>query len=108
MDVNKILSADVLDIIFDGRNKAYGAYDLRRTYAKRMTIALIATAAILVLFFVGTILANKFNSNKDKTEMVVQDVELEAIKQEEPKNEPPPPAPTPHTGKTPQKEKGQF
>ena len=32
MDSNKILSADMLDIIFDGRNKEYGAYELRKTY----------------------------------------------------------------------------
>lgn len=108
MDVNKILSADVLDIIFDGRNKAYGAYDLRRTYAKRMTIALIATAAILVLFFVGTALANKLKGDKDKTEMVVQDVELEAIKQEEPKNEPPPPPPPPPPVEPPKVEMAKF
>ena len=31
MDINKILSADVLDIIFEGKNKEYGAYDLRKT-----------------------------------------------------------------------------
>jgi protein TonB len=36
MDINKILSADVLDIIFEGRNKAYGAYDLRKTYNNRI------------------------------------------------------------------------
>ncbi|TAG11863.1 MAG: energy transducer TonB, partial [Sphingobacteriia bacterium] len=29
MDVNKIMTADVLDLIFDGKNKEYGAYDLR-------------------------------------------------------------------------------
>ena len=44
MEVNKILSADVLDIIFEGRNKEYGAYELRKTYNKRLTIALVATA----------------------------------------------------------------
>ena len=30
MEANKILSADVLDIIFDGKNKEYGAYQLRK------------------------------------------------------------------------------
>ncbi|MBS1566038.1 MAG: energy transducer TonB, partial [Bacteroidetes bacterium] len=40
LDVNKIMSADVLDIIFDGRNKDYGAYELRKTYNKRLTTAL--------------------------------------------------------------------
>ncbi len=41
MEVNKILSADVLDIIFEGRNKEYGAYELRKSYNRRLTIALI-------------------------------------------------------------------
>ena len=41
MEVNKILSADFLDILFDGRNKEYGAYELRKTYNKRITIALM-------------------------------------------------------------------
>ena len=31
MEANKILSADVLDIIFDGKNKEYGAYQLRKS-----------------------------------------------------------------------------
>ena len=34
MEANKILSADLLDIVFEGRNKEYGAYALRKTYAK--------------------------------------------------------------------------
>ena len=40
MEPNKILSADVLDLIFEDRNKAYGAYDLRKTYNKRIVKAL--------------------------------------------------------------------
>ncbi len=34
MEANKILQADILDIVFEGRNKEYGAYELRRTYKK--------------------------------------------------------------------------
>ena len=30
MQTNKILSAPLIDIIFDGRNKDYGAYELRK------------------------------------------------------------------------------
>ena len=41
MEANQILKADILDILFDGKNKAYGAYDLRKTYNKRITYALI-------------------------------------------------------------------
>ena len=41
MEINKILSADILDIIFEGRNKSYGAYDLRKTYNNRLRTALL-------------------------------------------------------------------
>lgn len=95
MDVNKILSADVLDIVFDGRNKEYGAYDLRKTYSKRMTYALVGTALLLALAFLGSFLASSLRNSDDKTEMIVQDVQLEEVKTEEPKNEPPPPPPPP-------------
>ncbi|MBC7651741.1 MAG: energy transducer TonB, partial [Deinococcales bacterium] len=37
------MSADILDIIFDGRYKDYGAYDLRKSYNRRMTYALGGT-----------------------------------------------------------------
>ena len=49
MDVNKIISADILDIIFEGRNKEYGAYELRKTYNRRLTIALIVHGCSSVL-----------------------------------------------------------
>ena len=58
MDVNKILTADILDILFEGKNKAYGAYDLRRTYEKRVNIALAGTFVICVLLVVGSIVDN--------------------------------------------------
>ncbi|MDE3250138.1 MAG: energy transducer TonB, partial [Bacteroidota bacterium] len=95
LDVNKIMSADILDIIFDGRNKDYGAYELRKSYKKRLTLALAGMAALLALAFVGYFVADFVNANAAKKQMVVQDVQLEEVKQEEKKNEPPPPPPPP-------------
>jgi len=95
LDVNKIMSADILDIIFDGRNKDYGAYELRKSYTKRLTLALAGMAAILALVFIGYFVANTIAANSKKEAMVVKDVQLEEIKQEEKKNEPPPPPPPP-------------
>ncbi len=92
MEVNKILSADILDIIFEGRNKEYGAYELRRTYNRRLTIALVGMASLIALLFLGYILANTISSGTKK-DLVVQDVQLEDLKQEEKKEEPPPPPP---------------
>ena len=66
MDANKILGADVLDIIFDGKNKEYGAYQLRKTYKKTLTKALIITGAALLLILGGTILAGVIDKNSTK------------------------------------------
>ncbi|HQD11004.1 MAG TPA: TonB family protein [Flavihumibacter sp.] len=100
MEVNKILNADILDIIFDGRNKAYGAYDLRKTYNKRLTIAMIGMAAFILLFGVGSLIASNLGKKDKSQDMIVQDVQLEEVKkQEQPEPPPPPPPPKPEPPK---------
>lgn len=94
MDINKIMSADVLDIIFDGRHKEYGAYELRKTYNKRITYALLGTVALCLLLFIGSILANTFKK-ESKNQIIVQDVSLEDVKKEDKKPDIPPPPPPP-------------
>ncbi len=107
MEANKILSADVLDLVFEGRNKDYGAYDLRKTYNRRITRALIITASIAALALIGSILASAMKSDKDNkvklNEMTIQDV-----KQEEKKEPPPPPPPPPPKQEPPKVEMKQF
>ena len=93
MEVNKILNADILDIIFEGRNKEYGAYELRKTYNKRLVIALVSMATLCVLLFGGFFLANAFGNDDDAKKLQAQDVQLEEVKQEEKQEEPPPPPP---------------
>ena len=93
MDINKLQTADILDIIFDGRNKEYGAYDLRKTYNKRLRNALFATIGICLLMLVLSIIAN--SAGKEKQQVMVQDMSLENMKNEEKKPEPPPPPPPP-------------
>ena len=92
MEANKILSADLLDLVFEGRNKEYGAYELRKTYNRRITRALIITASVAILALLGSFLANKFKSdNNDK--LNIKEVTMQEIQQEEDKPEPPPPPP---------------
>jgi protein TonB len=93
MDINKLQTADVLDIIFEGRNKEYGAYDLRKTYNKRLTYALISMLLLCLLMVVISVIANSVG--KEKTQVMVQDISLENMKTEEKKPEPPPPPPPP-------------
>jgi protein TonB len=107
MEINKILSADILDIIFEGRNKEYGAYQLRKDYNRRLMIALIVTASVILLAFGGFLLSNFLNQEGPKKDMVVQDVQLEEIKQEEKKEEPPPPPP-PKPPEPPKVEMAKF
>jgi len=92
METNKILSADFLDILFEGKNKEYGAYELRKTYKNRLVIAIVATLLVCLIFLIASFIANMKKS--DDKEYAVQDVNLEEIKQpDEQKPEPPPPPP---------------
>ncbi len=93
MDQNKILSADILDIIFEGKNKEYGAYELRKTYNRRLKKALLGTVVICLLVFFASFVAN--NVKKKQAQIMVQDVSLENMNTEEKKPEPPPPPPPP-------------
>jgi len=91
MEKSSILSADLLDILFDGRNKNYGAYELRKSYDKRILYALAGTVLICLLFITGSIMAGSKKSSKG--EIVIANVELENIKAVEPKTEPIKPLP---------------
>ncbi len=90
METNKILSADILDILFEGKNKEYGAYELRKTYNKRIGLALIITASLALLIFVGSVIAKNIEDDSATT-LEVKDLSLE----EAPKEEKPPPPPPP-------------
>lgn len=109
MEVSKILSSDVLDIVFDGRNKAYGAYELRRKYNRRLTVALIITASIAVLILLLTFLAG-LKKEEVVEAPIITEVKLEEVqetRQEEPPP-PPPPPPPPQAQEPPKVETEKF
>ncbi|MEJ7822638.1 MAG: TonB family protein [Chitinophagaceae bacterium] len=92
MEKNKILSADLLDILFEGKNKEYGAYELRKTYNRRISLALIITAALVLMVFVGSVIAKKIE--EDSAQLVeVKDLSLEEAPKEDKPIPPPPPPP---------------
>ena len=91
MEANKILNTSLLDIIFDGRNKEYGAYDLRKTYNNRLIEAIIGMVILTLLLLMAYFVSNQ-SSGVNKQALVVTDVQLEEVKEEK-KNEPPPPPP---------------
>ena len=96
MEANKILNTDFLDLLFENRNKNYGAYELRRSYTKRLTTALIATALGVGAIAGAAILKSQFKSDIDPDAVKISEVTIQDIKQEEKKpDEPPPPPPPP-------------
>jgi protein TonB len=107
MEANKILSADILDLVFEDRNKEYGAYELRKTYNKRIRLALIITATIALVALLGSVLAKTLAGNGNN-QPKINEVTLEDIKQEEEKKVEPPPPPPPKPPPPPQVEMAKF
>lgn len=59
MNKNLILKSDVLDIIFEKRNKLYGAYDLRKFYQHRLKLALAMMFIAAVIFSGFTLIPDR-------------------------------------------------
>lgn len=107
MDVNKILSSDLLDIVFDGRNKEYGAYELRKSYKKRLLTALLAMAGLSAFIFASAFISNQARKNKLVMQNI-EDVTLTEVKQKEAPPPPPPPPPPPKPPEPPKVEITKF
>lgn len=93
MEANKVLGSSLLDIIFDNRNKEYGAYELRAGYTRRMLWSLLAMSMTTGALFGVSYLASR-NGGPAKAVYSVVDVQLEEVQQEK-KVEPPPTPPPP-------------
>ncbi len=93
MEAKQILKADLLDILFEGRNKEYGAYELRKTYNKRITTALIGTVILILLILIGSVVAKKLNNDNAVVQLKTTETTLQQIKPNEPPPPPPPPPP---------------
>jgi protein TonB len=80
MDKNQILQSEWLDILFDGKNKSYGAYELRKTYNSRLKKAIIVSFSIAALFVTVILMANE--NNIPPSSLSVVDISLEKFKEE--------------------------
>ena len=61
MQAKDILQSDLLDIVFDDRNKEYGAYELRKKYNKRIATALSITALLFFIVILSSFISKKEN-----------------------------------------------
>jgi protein TonB len=97
MDISKILKSDYLDILFEGRNKTYGGYELRKSYPRRVRNASAILLGVMLLLVVTQIIAGKLDKSK-KPVISVKEVTLAEpppIDKTKPPPPPPPPAPPP-------------
>lgn len=78
MSGNENLSeASLLENIFEGRNKSYGAYELRTNSSKRTVLALILSS----VFFIGLVFTLYLKmKSKDKVEEKITKVVLKKVK----------------------------
>lgn len=85
---------DLDDIIFETRNKEYGAYFLRKNYSKFLRKAAIYGIGSCLLIIGGAWGYQKFIVPAlDKDSIEVVDINLEDLQQEEEEDLPPPPPP---------------
>ncbi len=88
MTNKEILQSDLLDIIFEDRNKVYGAYAIRKGYNNRMLIALGAGMSVILLLIFINGFSNKQESSliipSDKNEITVREIEILKDKPKEP------------------------
>jgi periplasmic protein TonB len=93
MEANKILNADILDLIFEGKNKSYGAYELRKTYNSRIFKALVGMGIFILLITAGIVIANV--TGKKKEVFDTEETQMAEVKKDEPPPPPPPVTPPP-------------
>ena len=88
-----LLDKEWCEMVFEDRNKTYGAFELRRVYSRNVVYGLILTAVLFALSIAGPIVARLIADATSEEE--VKMVQTEVTKLEEPppvnKEEPPPP-----------------
>ena len=98
MEKSAILNADLLDIVFEGRNKEYGAYELRRSYNKRLRISIGVMLSIALMLCIGQLIASQLPEKKLAV-LEINDPTLVAVQPPEPIQPPPPELPPPPPAK---------
>ncbi|MEO6330260.1 MAG: hypothetical protein ABIO55_15105, partial [Ginsengibacter sp.] len=76
MNSKSILNSNLLDIIFNNRNKSYGAYVLRRDYNKRLLKSLLAVMAFVVICFCLQMFIKKNISGNVYSGKIIPDVSI--------------------------------
>ena len=76
-----LISGEWTDIVFEGRNQAYGAYKLRKSTGRRNVISIIAVVALAALGWLALTLKNIADEQAARRAAMTQAVELSALEQ---------------------------
>jgi periplasmic protein TonB len=93
-----IFETQWIDLVFEHRNKEYGAYQLRQESAKTTTLALFVSVSMLLSIYAIISIISYFNPNADiitdipKPTVVITDLTIIPPKVEPPKEKMTPPA----------------
>ncbi|MEM6261832.1 MAG: TonB family protein [Bacteroidota bacterium] len=97
--MSQIIKADLDEMVFEERERRYGAYFLRKRYIKHLAIGV---AAVCLLFTaMATVPSLDFGPKEEaiKRKKIVTEINLadlpESLEEEKPEEEPPPPPPPP-------------
>lgn len=103
----QIIKADMNEMVFEGRDRAYGAYPLRKSYPRALFYSVVAAVALFLLFSFAQIIASTFFAGEQEDQkkaitvrMSMEDLPPPPALDEEKPPPPPPPKPPPPQIKT--------
>jgi protein TonB len=91
---NNVVSPQRNDLVFEGRNQFYGAYEIRRNYNRTVTMVIGGViVGVGLIFLLRWIMSLNFHAEEAKPQIVVEQLDLTPPPID--KSEPPPPPPPP-------------
>ncbi len=90
---NELRQLPFEEVVFEHRNREYGAYFLRKTYKKRLNKAMTIGIIFLLIATVGPFIY--YSSAAGRTKEDTKDVKIELIDIQKPDEDAPPPPPPP-------------
>jgi periplasmic protein TonB len=85
------------DIVFEVRNKEYGAYKLRKRYNRNVSVALLIGVLIIATVIITPYISAKAAENRTKRAERQVEIKMENLDQPNEQVAPPPPPPPPPT-----------
>lgn len=97
MELSRIKTAQLDEIVFDGRNKEYGAYMLRQLYNKNVRNSFIIACIFFLVALGGPVILKYINPAEEIAKKKVEIVDMADLKPPPPVDQatPPPPPPPP-------------